>query len=81
MHAHNRGNYRRAASRALGALAKWHGVRDVSALAREALDWYLANLNADEVDLLLGLEGILTESDAQEIRSCINYARTPWRKA
>ncbi len=65
--------------RALSAIAQRRGVRGFSALVQEALDGYLANLNADEVDLLLGLEGILSESDAQEIRSRIVDVRTTWR--
>jgi hypothetical protein len=65
--------------RALSAIAQRRGVRGFSALVQEALDLYLANLNADEVDLLLGLEGMLTESDAQEIRSRINDVRATWR--
>ncbi|HUH68383.1 MAG TPA: hypothetical protein VLZ05_05570 [Mycobacterium sp.] len=54
-------------------------MRGFSTLVQEALDGYLANLNTDEVDLLLGLEGMLTESDAQEMRSRINDVRTTWR--
>lgn len=65
--------------RALSAIAQRRGVRGFSALVQEALDAYLANLNTDEVDLLLGLEGMLTESDAQELRSRINDVRTTWR--
>ena len=63
--------------RALSAIAQRRGVRGFSALVQEALDSYLANLN--EVDLLLGLEGMLTESDAQELRSRITDVRTTWR--
>jgi hypothetical protein len=65
--------------RALSAIAQRRGVRGFSALVQEALDGYLANLNTDEVDLLLGLEGVLAESDAQEMRSRINDVRTTWR--
>ena len=65
--------------RALSAIAQRRGVRGSSTLVQEALDGYLANLNTDEVDLLLGLEGMLTESDAQEMRSRINDVRTTWR--
>lgn len=65
--------------RALSAIAQRRGVRGFSTLVQEALDGYLANLNTDEVDLLLGLEGMLTESDAQEMRSRINDVRTTWR--
>jgi hypothetical protein len=65
--------------RALSAIAQRRGVRGFSALVQEALDGYLANLNADEVDILLGLEGVLTEPDAQELRSRISDVRTTWR--
>jgi hypothetical protein len=65
--------------RALSAIAQRRGVRGFSALVQEALDAYLANLNADEVGLLLGLEGVLTESDAKQMRSRISDVRTPWR--
>lgn len=65
--------------RALSAIAQRRGVRGFSALVQEALDGYLANLTADEVDLLLGLEGVVTEADAHEMRSRITEARTTWR--
>jgi len=65
--------------RALSAIAHRRGVRGFSTLVQEALDAYLANLNTDEVDLLLGLEGVLTESDANEMRSRINDVRSGWR--
>ena len=65
--------------RALSAIAQRRGVRGFSTLVQEALDGYLTNLKTDEVDLLLGLEGVLTESDAEEMRSRINDVRTTWR--
>lgn len=65
--------------RALSAIAQRRGVRGFSALVQEALDGYLAHLTADEVDILLGLEGVLTESDAQELRSRITDVRSTWR--
>jgi len=65
--------------RALSAIAQRRGVRGFSALVQEALDGYLAHLSTDEVDILLGLEGVLTESDAKELRSRINNVRTTWR--
>lgn len=65
--------------RALSAIAQRRGVRGFSILVQEALDGYLANLTTDEVDLLLGLEGVLTESDAQEMRSRIGDAKAEWR--
>lgn len=65
--------------RALSAIAQRRGVRGFSVLVQEALDGYLANLATDEVDLLLGLEGVLSESDAQEMRTRIKDARAAWR--
>jgi metal-responsive CopG/Arc/MetJ family transcriptional regulator len=63
--------------RALTAIAQRRGLRGYSALIQEALDEYLANLNVDDVDLLLGLEGMLTDSDAHQMRSRIYDVRTP----
>jgi hypothetical protein len=65
--------------RALSAIAQRRGVRGFSVLVQEALEGYLANLTTDEVDLLLGLEGVLSESDAREMRSRIKDARAAWR--
>ncbi|UQX11633.1 hypothetical protein [Candidatus Mycobacterium methanotrophicum] len=65
--------------RALSAIAQRRGVRGFSALVQEALDTYLASLNADEVDLLLGLEGTLNDSEAREVQRRINDARARWR--
>jgi hypothetical protein len=65
--------------RALSAIAQRRGVRGFSVLVQEALDGYLANLTTDEVELLLALEGVVTESDAREMRSRIKDARSKWR--
>lgn len=65
--------------RALSAIAQRRGVRGFSALVQEALDSYLANMTTDEVDLLLGLEGTLSDSEAREVRTRIDEARTTWR--
>jgi len=65
--------------RALTALARQRGIRGFSPLVQEALTVYLAGLDADEVDLLLGLEGILGEEEEQEMRARIDAARTVWR--
>lgn len=65
--------------RALSAIAQRRGVRGFSTLVQEALDGYLADLHTDEVDLLLGLEGVLTEPEAREMQSRIDDARTGWR--
>ncbi|BBY07257.1 hypothetical protein MNVI_25750 [Mycobacterium noviomagense] len=65
--------------RALSAIAQRRGVRGFSVLVQEALDGYLASLGTDEVDILLRLEGAITESEAQEIRSRIDDVRGRWR--
>ncbi len=65
--------------RALSAIAQRRGIRGFSVLVQEALDGYLADLKTDEVDLLLGLEGVLTEADAQEMRTRIDDAKSAWR--
>ena len=71
MHADDGGDYRRAASRPecdrSPSRRTW-----LFGACPGALDGYLANLNVDEVDLLLGLEGVLTDSDAHEMRSRID---------
>ncbi|MGH3967353.1 MAG: hypothetical protein ACRDTV_04340 [Mycobacterium sp.] len=58
--------------RTLSAIAQQRRMRGYSALVREALDRYLTNFSVEDVEILLGLEGVLMESDAQEVRSRIN---------
>ena len=65
--------------RALRAIAQRRGVRGFSALVQEALDGYLVNLDANEVGILLALEGVLTKPEAQEMRSRLNDVRTASR--
>lgn len=65
--------------RALSSIAQRRGVRGFSVLVQEALDAYLAGLRTDEVDLLLQLEGSLTESDAAQLRARVNDVRSTWR--
>ncbi|OBI42941.1 hypothetical protein A5707_05710 [Mycobacterium kyorinense] len=65
--------------RALSAIAQRRGVRGFSALVQEALDAYLGSLNTNETDLLLGLEGTLTDSETREVQSRINDVRARWR--
>ncbi|HEU0190736.1 MAG TPA: hypothetical protein VFR17_05630 [Mycobacterium sp.] len=67
--------------RALTAIARRRGMRSLSTPVQEALDGYLANLNTDEVDIPLALEGVLSESDSDEVRSCIDDVRKTWRAA
>ena len=64
---------------ALSALAQRRGVRGFSTLVQEALDAYLASVDPDEVESLLGLEGILTEGDAERVRAEIDSTRATWR--
>ena len=64
---------------ALSALARRRGVRGFSSIVEEALTAYLQDVSADEVDVLLGLEGSISDEEAVEIRSRIEDARTTWR--
>lgn len=59
---------------ALRAIASRRGIGSISVLIEEALDAYLAEFADAETDLLLGLEGVLTESEAHEMRARINRA-------
>lgn len=65
--------------RALGAIAQRRGLRGFSQLVQEAVDAYLQDVDADEVDLLLGLEGSLDEREAREVRDRIESTRAAWR--
>ncbi|WP_343602128.1 hypothetical protein [Mycobacterium sp.] len=65
--------------RALSAIAQRRGVRGFSTLVQEALDGYLASMDTDEVDTLLGLEGVLSDADAHEVRSRVTAAKATWR--
>lgn len=64
---------------ALSALARRRGVRGFSTLVQEALTAYLQDVDADEVELLLGLEGVLSEADEAEVRDRIDATRSTWR--
>jgi hypothetical protein len=68
-----------AQHRALSAVAQRRGLRGFSQLVQEALDAYLRDLDTDEIDLLLGLEGSLDEQEEQLVRTRITEARTTWR--
>lgn len=61
------------------ALARRRGMRGFSPIVQEALDAYLADLGADEVDSLLALEGSIDDSEAREVRRRIAKARGAWR--
>jgi hypothetical protein len=65
--------------RALTAVAQRRGVRGFSVLVQEALDAYLRDLGADEIDALLSLEGSLEEEEEGEVRARIDAMRSQWR--
>lgn len=64
---------------ALTMLARRRGMRGFSLIVQEALDAYLADLGADEVDSLLALEGSIGDPEAGEVRRRITEARASWR--
>ena len=64
---------------ALSALARRRGIRGFSTIVQEALTSYLQDLDADEIDLLLSLEGVLSQEDEARVRDRINSARATWR--
>lgn len=68
-----------AQHRALSTVAQQRGLRGFSALVQEALDAYLQDLAADEVELLLGLEGMIDDHEENEVRSRIAATRQAWR--
>jgi metal-responsive CopG/Arc/MetJ family transcriptional regulator len=64
---------------ALSAVARRRGLRGFSALVQEAVEAYLRDLDSEETDLLLGLEGMLDDDEAREVRSRIDTTRELWR--
>jgi hypothetical protein len=64
---------------ALSALAQRRGLRGFSTLVQEALDVYLRDLGSEEIDLLLGLEGVIGDAEEREMRARIEDARAVWR--
>jgi hypothetical protein len=64
---------------ALNAVARRRGLRGFSTVVQEALDVYLQNLEPGEVELLLRLEGSVTDNEERELRSRIDTAWTAWR--
>ncbi|MGH3786801.1 MAG: ribbon-helix-helix protein, CopG family [Pseudonocardiaceae bacterium] len=65
--------------RTLSALAQRRGLRGFSQLVQEALESYLRDLNDDEIDVLLDLEGTLGELEEAELRARMGAARATWR--
>lgn len=66
---------------ALTALAQRRGHRGLSSLVQEALDSYLQTVSAAEADFLLGLEGILGQQEADELRRRVDEVGETWRAA
>lgn len=64
---------------ALVAIARRRGLRGFSQVVQEALDAYLSDLSAAEVDLLLSLEGSIDEEEEDRMRNSIEKARASWR--
>jgi metal-responsive CopG/Arc/MetJ family transcriptional regulator len=64
---------------ALNSLARRRGLRGFSAVVQDAITAYLQDLAPDEIDLLLGLEGTLTDHEERELRTRIDAARATWR--
>jgi metal-responsive CopG/Arc/MetJ family transcriptional regulator len=65
--------------RALAALAQKRGIRGFSTIVQEAVAEYLSDREADELDLLLALEGVLSEDEEREMRGRIDQLRETWR--
>lgn len=65
--------------RTLSALARQRGLRGFSLLVQEALDAYLRDLGAEELQSLLDLEGSLDDAEEREVRQRIEDARSMWR--
>jgi hypothetical protein len=56
-------------------------MRGFSGLVREALDAYLRDVDDDEIDRLLNLEGILDDEQDAELRARVEAVREQWRVA
>jgi hypothetical protein len=54
-------------------------LRGFSLLVQEALADYLSEREADEMDLLLSLEGTLSDEEESELRSRLDQLRESWR--
>ncbi|MGH8936900.1 MAG: hypothetical protein ACRDXD_11685 [Acidimicrobiia bacterium] len=65
--------------RALLALASKRGLRGFSQLVQEALDQYLLAEEDEGLESFLALRGILSDTEAEEIRRRIADARATWR--
>jgi hypothetical protein len=59
---------------ALNALAHQRGLRGISELVQEAIDLYLAQGSADDLDTVLSLRGILSLEEGDELERRIREA-------
>lgn len=64
---------------ALAGLARRRNLRGFSQLVQEAVDAYLQSVDADEIDLLLALEGSLDNAGEEGLRSRIDELQALWR--
>lgn len=63
----------------LSAEAQRRGLRGVAQLVQQALDVYLRDLDTHEIDMLLGLEGVLDEQEERDVRTRIAEVGGSWR--
>jgi ATP/maltotriose-dependent transcriptional regulator MalT len=66
---------------ALTALAAKRGLRGFSPLVQEAIDLYLGHQQADRLEAVLALRGVLTASEADEMERRIAEAWSTWSTA
>ena len=64
---------------ALAAIAARRGIRGFSAIVREAIDRYLRDEDGDDLDVVLSLEGSISDDEADEMRRRIADAWATWR--
>ncbi len=67
--------------RALTVLAARRGLKGFSVLIQEAIDAYVDDLDDEETDALLALEGVLDEAAGEEVSRRIAEVRGSWRTA
>ena len=64
---------------AVAALARRRGARGLSEVVQEALDTYLAALDARQTEVALELEGTVSEASATAMSEAMQTTRTSWR--
>lgn len=65
---------------AISNLARRRGQRGLSEVVQEAVDLYLAALEAEQVEIALGLEGSIDNESAQAMSDAMRRSRTSWRE-